>query len=308
MTIKQRALIILQNAPHKSNAELTEIFLDRFKIKAKPSSIMRRLQELRETLNIAKPAAYDPPKVFVFDIETTTMDVRTWQTQIYNTNIRPEQVKKDWAMLSWAGKWLNDSEMFGEILTPKEVKKRNDKRIVQSLWNKFDEADIVIAHNGVKFDVPNSNVRFVLNGLKPPSPYRVVDTLIMAKKKFKFTYNRLNYLGEQLGIGNKLKTDFDLWIDCENGNEQALEKMLKYNKQDVILLEDVYLALRGWMHSHPNMNVLQGTTNCCSNCGSENIVRNGTYTTNTNKYLSFQCNDCGAFSRKAAKVNISSAR
>lgn len=309
MTFREQALPILKNAPHLPNSELVKIFRQKYKNKSTDSSLERNFRKLREYEGIEKPKPkIKEAKIFVFDIETTHMKVRTWQNNIWNANIQPKDVVEDWIILSWVGKWLYDTEIVGEILTPKEAKKRDDKRIVKALWKYFDEADIIIAHNGLKFDIPNCNTRFLYHKMKPPSPYRVVDTLRMAKKTFKHTYNRLDYLGERLGIGRKIKVDDELWVECENGNEQALKKMLEYNKKDVILLEDVYTELRGWMHSHPNMNVFQETEDCCSNCGSTEIVRKGTYTTNTNSFASYQCKVCGAFSRQASKRKISTAR
>jgi len=85
-----------------------------------------------------------------------------------------------------------------------------------------------------------------------------------------------------------------------------LAEMLSYNDQDVILLEDVYVKLRPWIKSHPNMN-LYTEDNVCSNCGSRRIINTGTYRTNVNEYLSEQC-ECGAWSRKTKKSKMSIAR
>ena len=35
---------------------------------------------------------------------------------------------------------------MGDVLTPEEIVKEDDCRIVKSLWNLINEADIVVAH------------------------------------------------------------------------------------------------------------------------------------------------------------------
>lgn len=247
-------------------------------------------------------------KILIFDIETAPLTAHVWQNNVYNANIRYDQVITDWFMLSWSAKWLNDSKVMGEVLTSKEAKDRDDKRITNILWQLFNEADIVVAHNAFKFDVPNVSTRFLVHKMKPPKPYRVFDTLKVARKQFGFTHNNLDALACALGLENKLETEFALWKRCVTGDSGALGYMLDYNKQDVLLLEEVYLIIRGWTNSHPNINKYQDTVKCCSHCGSENIVSNGHYYTQANRYESFQCRDCGGFSRVSGKQLLPTAR
>ena len=97
----------------------------------------------------------------------------------------------------------------------------------------------------------------------------------------------------------KLHTDYQLWIDCENGDQDALDKMEEYCKGDTSLLEEVYLELRPWIKSHANLAVLMDAHEpCCPNCGSFDIIQgDGYYTTPQNKYTAVRCGDCGAVNR-----------
>jgi len=251
------------------------------------------------------PEIINGARVLILDIETAPIRAMVWR--VWKENISIEQIKSDWFILCWSAKWLNDSVVIGERLTGKEAKKEDDSKIVKKLWHLFNEADIIIAHNGWSFDIPKVNTRFILNGLNPPSPYRSIDTLKIAQKKFGFSHNKLDYLAKLFGLDRKLKTDFELWVKCLEGNEASLQYMLDYNKIDVVILEEVYLKLRGWTNSHPNMNMWQSEAGC-ANCGSLNIVPNGFYTTQTGRFRSFRCTDCGAFSRQARKTYISTAR
>lgn len=249
-----------------------------------------------------------PPKILVFDIENAPLEAYVWNKRVWNTSISPDHVKEEWFMISWAAKWLLDSEIQSNVLTSREAKKKDDTRLVKNLWKLFDEADIIIAHNAHNFDIPMANTKFILNGLMPPSPYRMIDTLQVARKSFSFTYNKLDYLGKMLGIGNKIHTDFQLWIDCMKGDEKALQEMLTYNIQDVNLLEEVYIKLRPWVKSHPNLNIIRGTEMCCPACGSESIQSRGEYLTLVHAYESFQCDECGSYSRKTKHSVTSLAR
>lgn len=244
-------------------------------------------------------------KILLVDIETAPILARIWR--VWQENIAIDQIKNDWFILCWSAKWLNSNEVIGERVTGKEARKNDDSRIMKILWKLFNEADIIIGHNGDDFDVPKVRTRFILNGLPPTSPFRTIDTVKIARKQFSFTHNKLDYLAKIFGFNRKLKTDFDLWIKCVQGDDKSLQYMLDYNKLDVLILEEVYLKLRPWIKSHPNLNMYQSEIGC-STCGSLNTTFKGYYTTQVNKYKSFLCNDCGAYSRATAKSRISVAK
>jgi hypothetical protein len=183
--------------------------------------------------------------------------------------------------------------MITDCLTPSEAVKRNDKRICQSLWKLFDDADIVIAQNGRKFDIPKMNTRWWKHKLTPPSSYKIIDTLDAARRAFGMTYNSLDYLGTYLGIGSKKKTEFQLWTDCDKGDKQSLDYMQEYNENDVTLLENVYLNMRGWIPNHPKFTTYEKVKDVCPVCFGD-IKNIGLYTANVRQYKEFRCQQCGA--------------
>ena len=244
------------------------------------------------------------PKVLLFDIETSPLQAFVFQKSVWKTNIGADQVISEWFMLTWSAKWLFDDTIMSERLTGKEARAEDDSRLVKSLWSLLNEADIVIAHNGDHFDVPNMNTRFIVHNLPPTSPYQTIDTMLVARKQFGFTHNSLNGLGKLFGFEPKMETDFELWKKCVAGNDDALAYMEKYNKGDVELLEDIYLKLRPWIKSHPNLGLyVESDGAICPNCGSEEL--NWTkkyYFTQTGKYATFRCSNCGAFGRSRTTV------
>lgn len=237
------------------------------------------------------------PKILILDIETAPVKAYVWR--LWQQDVYLDQIISDWFMLTWSAKWLFDSNIMSDRLTGKEAKKENDKRIVEKLYKLLDEADIVIAHNGDKFDIPKINARFLFHGLSPTTPYKQIDTKKVAAKQFGFSSNKLDALANFFGFDNKIDTDFMLWKNCLDGDDQSLKYMEEYNQYDVQLLEDVYLKLRPWIKSHPNIAMyVESDSPRCSNCGSSDLQEKGHYFTNTGKYKTKQCNSCGAFSRE----------
>lgn len=165
-------------------------------------------------------------------------------------------------------------------------------------------ADGFPMHN-CKADIPWINTRFIMNGLNPPRPYHIVDTLQVARKKFGFMSNKLDALCEYFGFPHKLETDFDLWRRCVKGDEEALKYMCEYNKNDVKMLELVYLKLLPWIPNHPAVgNLVDSDEPICAHCGSNQLEKiDGFYTTNVSKYELFRCKHCGTVVRGRKNLN-----
>jgi DNA polymerase III epsilon subunit-like protein len=152
-------------------------------------------------------------------------------------------------------------------------------------------------HNCNAFDFKKINTRFIANGMPPVSPFKPIDTLKIARRYFAFNSNKLDDLGEFLGLGRKLHHEGkELWRKCMAGDEKAWRVMRRYNKQDVILLEKVYLELLPWMKEHPNLGMYNDEL-VCPKCGSDDIQMRGYAMNQTTKYRRFMCNNCGGWGR-----------
>jgi len=236
------------------------------------------------------------PKILVFDIETAPL--LSWNWGKFEQNAIA--IEKDYFIISFAAKWLDSKKIISYNLSDFKSSRKNkqdDKELCQELWKLFEEADVLIAHNGFKFDVKKTNTRFIHHDLMPPSPYKIIDTLLIAKKYFSFTSNSLNDLGKQFNIGNKIKHEgIGLWFKCMSGDKASFKRMKRYNIQDVVLLEKLYKKLLPWITSHPNYNVYNQTQHCCPNCGNSKVQKRGFYYTRVSKFQRFQCQNCGAWS------------
>ena len=128
------------------------------------------------------------PKILLADIETSPLESYTWG--LWDQNVGLEQIKTEWTILSYAAKWMHQSRvMYRDTGGRGKHKVRDDKPLMGDLWSLLDEADIVVAQNGKRFDCKKINARLIMHGYGPPSPYRVVDTLLVSKKYFAFTSN-----------------------------------------------------------------------------------------------------------------------
>lgn len=244
------------------------------------------------------------PRILIFDLETSPMSAYVWGR--WNQNIPLDATISEWFVLCWSAKWLYSDYIMSDKLTSEEALNEDDSRIMKSLWTLIDEADIIIAHNAKRADVKWMNSRFIINGLNPPKPYHIIDTLEVAKREFKFSSNKLDALAEYFGIEHKLDTNFDLWKKCLKGDIEALNYMCEYNKVDVDILEKVYIKLRPWIKNHPNLgNISESKDHRCSICSSKNIkeIPNQYYYTSVGKYALYRCSKCGGISRGRKNLN-----
>jgi len=176
------------------------------------------------------------------------------------------------------------------------------RRCLNNLLEYLNEADEIVAHNGDRFDLPWIRGRAIKFGISVPPTLITVDTCKLARSLFNLNSNKLDYLARYLKVGGKIDTGgFQLWKDCLNGDAKALAKMDTYCQNDVKILEELYLILRPYIHSHPNLSLYMDTDKLvCPNCGSSKLKWGYKYRTLTNQYKSARC-ECGAFVRTSGK-------
>lgn len=248
------------------------------------------------------------PRILLLDIETAPILADVWQ--LFNNNVSIDQIKSDWYILSWAAKYLGESDVTCDSLFhyPKSFKKdpENDEHIVRSLYSIMSKADIIIGHNMDKFDFKKSTARFIKYGLEPLPYVRTIDTLKIARREFKFTSNRLDYLARYLGIGKKVSHEgHSLWTKCQRGDPKAWAKMIEYNCKDVDLLEEVYMKIRAWDSKHPNVAMYYNDyKERCPCCGSTNVFSYAPdkVVTNLSTFDQVICLDCGKHSRRGTNL------
>jgi DNA polymerase elongation subunit (family B) len=236
-------------------------------------------------------------RILILDIETAPNIAYVWR--FFKENVGAKQVIENSYMLSFAAKWLGEKEVFYEDLS-----NQHEADMLKVLHPLLDEADIVVAHNGDGFDLPHIQGRFLMHNLKPPAPYKQVDTVKVARKEFNFPSNSLEYLSNVLDLGikkgqHKKFPGFELWLGVLRNDPEAWAEMKEYNIDDILVLEQLYLKMLPYMRFHPNVGVFDdnGDEHVCPKCGSEHVQKRGFAYTNVGKYQRFQCNGCGGWSR-----------
>lgn len=241
------------------------------------------------------------PRILSIDFETTPNDVRTFG--YYDTNV--VSVQQDWYLLSAAWQWYGEEEEVH--FARKSRAKGNDRALTKQIWKLFDEADVVMAYNGDRFDVKVANTRFLIHRLGMPSPYRTIDPIKMLRKHFKFVSNKASEIGRALGIEAKLSSGgIETWEGCISNDPDAWAKMEEYNKQDVRFLTSLWTTIRPYVTTPINAQVYASDEygvlpRICPSCMSYEFVKNGNAYTSTGKRQMYRCNNCGRNFRAATK-------
>ena len=249
------------------------------------------------------------PKILIWDVETSHNIVATFN--LFKAFIPHDNILQPWFMFCASWKRHGEDKIHSVSLLDDPVRFKEDHTddywVIAKIHEVLCEADAVVAHNGDRFDMKKFNARAIQHGFDPIPNVIQIDTLKIARAKFNFNYNKLDYLGEYLGVGKKIKTNNELWLRCLAGERKALKEMLHYNKQDVIVLEKVYDKLKPYVPAKVNHNMFSAGEHVCSQFGSSHIQKRGPRYTRTRTYQSFQCMECGHYSNSTISNNTTKA-
>lgn len=238
-------------------------------------------------------------KRLYFDIETAPNIGLFWEAG-WKKTISPDNIIKERAIICICYKWEDQKEVYGISWDSKQ----NDRAMLQKFIDVANTADELVGHNGDKFDLAWVRTRCLFHKIDMFPSYVTIDTLKAARSKFKFNSNKLDYIAKYLGLGRKIKTEFSLWKDIVlNKDAKAMDKMIKYCKQDVIVLERVHKALRSHMDAKTHYGVIfNQDRGSCPECGSDDlkIIKRRTTATGLKK-IQYQCNTCNLHHTKTDK-------
>lgn len=234
-----------------------------------------------------------------------------WGYGLYDQNFGVNQIKKDSFLLAFSAKWLGEKKIFYFDQSNKK-NLADDKALAKKLWKLMNEADILLTQNGISFDERVANTRFEVHGLGSPGCSKHLDTKRLAKKKFKLPSYSLEYMAKLFCKKHKkLKhSKFpgqELWTECLAKNKKAWKEMRRYNINDVLVLEELYLAIAHW-GTGIDFNVYREKPLFLCQCGSDKLVKWGFYHTNAGKFQRYSCSDCGAWVRSKAHNLLTAAK
>lgn len=241
----------------------------------------------------------EQPKLLVFDIETTNLEANRGH------------------ILCAAAKWVGSDKVYtwridetpGYGQTPASY--TDDSAIVRPLVALAAEADAVIAYYGGygKFDVPYVNTRAIIHGLAPFPELTVIDPFETSKRVLKLSRNSMATVAFTLGLQKqKTHVGWEIWQRAQYGDKEAIDMILKYNINDVEVLEELYLAIRPLIRNHPYVarpiedGVLDPNHQCPA-CASYNSKKDGTRRTKSFLVHRRHCNSCGTnFIERKTKI------
>ena len=199
--------------------------------------------------------------------------------------------------LCWAAKWADESKILFD-----SINQSSSKKMVKGIHKLLSQADVVVHYHGTNFDIPTLNKEFLLHDLPPTSPIKQLDLLKVVREKFRFPSNKLDYVAQRLGLGQKHNHEgHTLWVKCMNNDPGAWKVMKEYNQQDVLLLEKLYNKLRPWIKGSINYSVFQDEL-VCPLCGSHAYQRRGYAYTSAGEYARYQCKACHGWFRGHTNV------
>ena len=191
-----------------------------------------------------------PLKVLYFDIETSLIEVRqtVWSLRNFNKYINWEDITKDQYVICWAGAWVEDNKrvrVFGDCVSQKEALVQDDKRVIAKLRDALEVADYGVGHNMRSYDWKAVNGRIIVNGLRAPKEPKILDTLSLARRKFRVASHKLEYWSSKLEGNPKDDMNREDWEKIlASGDKKSLRKMYKYCKGDIREGVNIFLKFK----------------------------------------------------------------
>ena len=253
-------------------------------------------------------------RVVTLDIERIPGRVRTWhrgftiEGDVWDLNalkdITRRRIHAD-DMIEWprticaAWKWY-DAEGV-EFAAEWEVGGYDG--FMRAVWDVFDQADLIIGHNADRFDARHLMGGWAEMGLPAPSPYKVIDTLKIARGTFAYESNTLDALNKRLGIDAKTdKYNAQIAKDAVNGDIPSQRILEEYNRGDIIASEALFDRLRPFAKGIPHLGMWTDDEMACPSCGSTMTATGKTVHANVQRYEHLHCDNCGAHARGTARL------
>lgn len=243
-------------------------------------------------------------KILLFDIECSP--ALFYGYGLYDQNIPIQSIVENPRMIAFTAKWLGKKKIhaFSEY-------HQSRQEMLDQMHSLLEEADVVVGWNSKCFDVKWVNSEFMVEGMKPPSPYKQVDLMQEVKRNARFISNKLDYVSQRLLNDQKIEYSMlNMWRIVNNPStpEEARRKewnaMLKYAKKDTALLEPLFKTLLPWIKMpHP----VSSNPDACHNCGGR-LRTNGQAKTLYSVYERLRCVECGKSHRGMTRTNVTNVR
>lgn len=240
------------------------------------------------------------PKILFYDIETRPLLAYVWS--LGEQVVRHHQLAKQgdsYGIICISYAW-NDGKPAKVIHW--DYNKQDSGRVVREFDKIIKQADITIGKNSDRFDVKHINTQRFINNL-PPLPEWVDNTDDLEKqlrKYFIFPSQSLDYISKALGLGGKVKMEFQDWVDIvEKKSKASFLKMCKYNKKDVEDTRALWNRVQPHIKPKLNMSTFHGDFRC-RNCGSQDVRKDGLRRCGVRVYQTYVCRKHNGYAGRVA--------
>ncbi len=231
-------------------------------------------------------------KRLFYDLETSPNIAFAWRCG-GKQFVSHESVIQERAVICICWKWEGQKTVHSMTW-----KKGDDREMLQRFMAIALQADELVAHNGDRFDIKWFNTRCLYHRIDPAPIWKTVDTLAIARSRFYFNSNKLDYLANFLFGEGKSDTEFGMWKDIVMHNcRHAMKRMVDYCKRDVELLERVFKEISPYHNPKSHVGVLNGGEKWhCPRCGSSSVITNKTrVTTYGTRKFEMKCKECNSY-------------
>jgi len=232
----------------------------------------RTIRTYANDLKLTSNSANIPnDKVMVYDIETSRVQADVWWTGKQYVN--HTQLRNEPTIISIAWKWIGEDDVYH--LTWDE--NHCDKKMVKEFLIHYNRASMVIGQNNNSFDNKWINTRAAKHRLHVDRFVKSFDIYRMAKRYFRLPSYSMAFMAKYFGLTLKQSHEgLWMWEMIEHGTkeekEEYLQKMVDYNRGDIVTTEELYLTLKPYFASVQHKGVQSGLPKwSCPVSGSLNV-------------------------------------
>lgn len=260
---------ILENGKNESWLEIAE----KFQIRPEGDDDQRRkaANDVWRKYQRKSEESSKSPKILIYDIETSQLEADVWWSG--KQYVSANRIKSEPRIITVAYKWLGSDIV--EYLQWDE--NQSDEQLVREFVEIYNEADMVVGYNSSKFDNRFLNARAFKYNLDINIHVKSLDLMREAKKYFRMPSYSLNNISRFLDLPTKLQhSGIDMWDAIQYGSKdeatQAMNLMIEYNIQDIIVTENLYHRMIKYIKSPIHVGVLRGgAKSTCPICGGTNV-------------------------------------
>lgn len=222
-------------------------------------------------------------RILVYDIEATNLDAEFGY------------------VLAIGYKFVGEPDNKTVVLSidqfPRYEKDRTDDRpILKAFEPVYKSADAILHFNGIRYDEPFVNTRRLVHGMDPLPRKPRIDLLYTAKSTLRIRSKSLDRVAKLLQTKNqKSPVTGRHWVRAMSGYKESLQYISRHCRADVLVLEEVYLRLRGRVYNHPRVST---DIAACRFCGGRVIRRGYALTALKNRPVRVQCVSCRSWDQR----------